>query len=81
MSAATNRQIETLESLVNEINDIITKAKNSKYDRMIKRAMEGVITMVEAARKSCDKAKYASAIGMLIRRKKYVQNIINSYRN
>ena len=73
MSAATTKQIETLNSLVNEINAI--KAKNSA-NYSIKRALYGVETMVEKARKSGDKALYSSAIGMLIRRKKFVQNYV-----
>lgn len=77
MSAATTKQIETLNSLVNEINTIVAKAKNSKYDLMIKRAMDGVMVCVEKARKSCDKAHYSTAIGMLLRRVYYVKSLVN----
>jgi hypothetical protein len=76
MSAATTKQIEALNSLVNEINTIVAKAKNSKYEHQVKRVMNGVETMVEKARRSGDKAHYSSAIGMLLRRKKFVQNYV-----
>ena len=75
MSAAT-KQIEMLNKLEREILDIITKAKNSKYEHQVKRVMNGVETMVEKARRSGDKAHYSTAIGMLIRRKKFVQSIL-----
>ena len=72
MAAATQKQIETLNGLEREINDI--KAKNSA-NYSIKRALSGVETMVEKARKSGDKAHYSTAIGMLIRRKNFVQKL------
>ena len=70
---ATTKQIETLNSLVNEINDI--KAKNSA-NYSIKRALSGVETMVEKARKSGDKALYSTAIGLLFRRKNFFKNYV-----
>jgi hypothetical protein len=76
MSAATTKQIEMLNKLEREILDIISKAKNSKYENQIKRALSGVETVVEKARKSGDKAAYSTAIGMLLRRKKFVQNYV-----
>ena len=75
--SATTKQIETLNSLVNEINAIIAKAKNSANYSKIKRAMDGVETAVEKARRSGDKAHYSTAIGMLIRRVYYVKSLVN----
>lgn len=77
MAAATTKQIETLNSLVNEINAIITKAKNSANYSKIKRALYGVMVCVEKARKSGDKAHYSTAIGMLLRRVYYVKSLVN----
>ncbi len=79
--SATKKQIEFLDSLVNEIDDIVNEAKKSpnynKYKHMIVRALSGVETVVEKARKSGgDKAAYSTAIGMLLRRKKFVQNYV-----
>ena len=76
MSAATQKQIETLNSLVNEINDIVNKAKNSANYSKIKRALSGVETAVEKARKSGDKALYSTAIGLLFRRKNFFKNYV-----
>ena len=76
MAAATQKQIETLNGLEREINDIVNKAKNSANYSKIKRALSGVETAVEKARKSGDKAHYSTAIGMLLRRKKFVQNYV-----
>ena len=88
----TQKQIETLNSLVNEINDIITEAKTSanynEYSDLIEHTLSGVMvshddggTMVETARKSGDKTLYSTTIGMLIRAKSKIQNIVDYYRN
>ncbi len=74
--SATTRQIETLNGLVNEINTIIAEAKTSANYSKIRRALSGVETVVEKARKSCDKAAYSTAIGMLLRRIKFVKNYV-----
>lgn len=58
-----------------DARDALNKIGAANYSK-IKRALSGVETAVEKARKSCDKALYASAIGMLIRRKKFVQNYV-----
>jgi hypothetical protein len=89
---ATQKQIETLNSLVNEINDIVNKAKNSanygEFSDLIERALSGVMishdgggTMVDTARKSNDKTLYSTTISLLIRTKQRVQNIVDYYRN
>ena len=88
--SATQKQIETLNSLEREINDIITEAKTSanysEFSDLIERALSGVMishddggTMVDAARKSCDKAIYSTTIRMLIRAKSKIQNIVDYY--
>ena len=77
MAAATQKQIETLNSLEKEINDIVNKAKKSPNYNKIKRAMDGVMVCVEKARKSGDKAHYSTAIGMLLRRVYYVKSLVN----
>jgi len=87
---ATAKQIETLNSLEREINDILTEAKASEnykeYEDIILRQLSGVLvssdgggTMVDAARKSCDKAIYSTTIKMLIRAKESVKNIVDYY--
>jgi len=89
---ATQKQIETLNSLVNEINDIVSEAKASanygEFSDLIERALSGVMisqddggTMVETARKSGDRSIYSTTISLLIRTKQRVQNIVDSYRN
>lgn len=81
--SATAKQIETLNSLEREINGIIAEAKKSanykEYEDLIERALSGLLvssdgggTIVEAARKSGDKAIYSTVIGMLIKAKKSV---------
>jgi len=88
--SATQKQIETLNSLEREINDIITEAKTSanysEFSDLIERALSGVMishddggTMVETARKSGDKTLYSTTIGMLIRAKSKIQNIVDYY--
>jgi len=88
--SATAKQIETLNSLEREINDIITEAKTSanysEFSDLIERALSGVMishddggTMVETARKSGDKTLYSTTIGMLIRAKSKIQNIVDYY--
>jgi hypothetical protein len=87
---ATAKQIETLNSLVNEINAIITEAKKSpnyrEFSDFIERALSGVLishddggTMVETARKSGDRSIYSTTISLLIRTKQRVQNIVDSW--
>ena len=89
--SATTRQIETLNGLVNEINAIIAEAKASanynEYSDLIERALSGVMlcndgssTMVETARRSGDAAIYSTAIKLLLRTKKAVQNIVDYYK-
>ena len=88
--SATAKQIETLNSLEREINDILTEAKASEnykeYEDIILRQLSGVLvssdgggTMVETARKSGDKTLYSTTIGMLIRAKSKIQNIVDYY--
>ena len=90
--SASQKQIETMESLINEINSIIAEAKNSanyrEFSDWIERALSGVMlcndgggTMVEAARKSGDKAIYSTTIKMLFQAKSKILNIIDNYRN
>lgn len=87
---ATNRQIETLNLLEKEINTLITEAKASakynEFDHLIERALSGVLicndgssTMVETARKNNDKTTYSITIKMLIRAKKRVSEIVDSW--
>lgn len=85
------RQIETFEGLINEINTLINEAKASanykEYEDIILRQLSGVMvssdgyegTMVDLARKSGDKAVYSTTIKMLIRAKRAVQNIVDSW--
>ena len=88
--SATQKQIETMENIVNEINDIVNEAKKSpnyrEFSDFIERALSGVLishddggTMVETARKSGDKTLYSTTIGMLIRAKSKIQNIVDYY--
>ncbi len=88
--SATQKQIETLNSLVNEINTIAEEAKSSanyeEFSHLIERALLGVLvcndgggTMVDTARKSNDRALYSTTISLLIRTKQRVQNIVDSW--
>jgi hypothetical protein len=88
--SATQKQIETLNSLVNEINTIAEEAKASanyeEFSHLIERALLGVLvcndgggTMVDTARKSNDRALYSTTISLLIRTKQRVQNIVDSW--
>ena len=88
--SATAKQVEYLNLLVEEINDIVSEAKASanynEYSDFIERALSGVMishddggTMVETARKSGDKTLYSTTIGMLIRAKSKIQNIVDYY--
>ncbi len=88
--SATIKQIETMESLINEINSIIAEAKTSanynEYSDLIEHSLSGVMlcndgggTMVETARKSGDKAIYSTTINLLFRAKQRVQNIIDNF--
>lgn len=84
------RQIETFEGLKNEINTLIAEAKASAnytdMEDLLKRALSGVLvssdgtnTMVDLARKSGDRAIYSITIKMLIRAKKRVSEIVDSW--
>jgi hypothetical protein len=89
---ASLKQIELVNELVNKINEIIAEAKASanynEFSHLIERELSGVLicndgtsTMVEIARKSGDKTLYSTTIGMLIRAKSKIQNIVDYYRN